>query len=872
MAAHEPRELCARCLFATLLEDGGGDESAAVVSSGGLGSLPRTFGSYELLEELARGGMGVVYCARQASAERLVAVKVLAAGTWASPDFVTRFRTEAVAVASLDHPNIVPIYEAGECEGQPFFSMKFIEGGTLAGRRGKVISGSVISNQSVVGGSSGSGVKSLNTDSLMTDYTPQHAARLVATLARAVHYAHQRGVLHRDIKPGNVLLDAAGTPYLTDFGLAKLVKQDSSLTHSTAMLGTPSYMSPEQARGEAKQLTTAVDVYGLGAVFYELLTGRPPFVGATTVETVRRVLEEEPVPPSKCAGRISKEAPERLSTAASTLSPDLETICLKCLEKDPARRYGSAEALALDLERWLRHEPILARPTPPVELFTKWVQRHRAMAAALVIVTVTLLAGTAVSLWQAVRATRAEQAAREKAEAETAARKTAEATSIFLMNVFGSNSPGRDGKTITVAEKLAVAVVQVDSLNTFPEHQRELLLILGRSYLGLGLPREATPLFTRYRDACRAAFGPDDRRTHTGESLLATALDRSGWGSDARALWQALLARQQKHFGPSDASVLNTASDLAASYLRDGAAGEAIPLLEMVLRLRSQSHGPDDSVAQKTRGELAGACAAAGQRDKEISLREDWLARRNTAGSTNATEVVQMMHRLSLALIEARRIPEALRHAAAAAELNPKDWALDFHFATLHSWFGSNTVTEAMSARLLAREARTRDAYMACAVVRIASLQTLPDPDVRMDVLELARRSVELGRNNAVSLPWFQLGHGMAAYRQGEFAEAEAALQEALLGARNLGVRFRPRDWEMLESTVAFYRGMSLLRQGHKAEAAAVIANGEAKMKPLPADTNHPLADRADYNDLLSWLACKEAKALLHGTSADAAR
>ena len=318
-------------------------------STFGKAALPRALGGYELLEEVARGGMGIVYRARQTQINRVVAVKVMAAGEFASPDFIKRFRTEAEAVASLDHPNIVAIYEVSECEGRPFFSMRFIEGGSLARR---------ISD-------------------LPSSISHREAAELLVKLARAVHYAHQRGILHRDIKPGNVLLDAKDEPYLTDFGLAKLVEKDSTLTRTMAMLGTPSYMSPEQARGEAKQLTTAVDVYGLGAVFYELLTGQPPFAGGTTMETVRQVLEKEPRRPSSFRPGINR---------------DLETICLKCLEKNPSRRYASAEALAGDLERWLRHEPILARPVYGLERVLKWMRR-RPLSATLL--AVTLFAVTA---------------------------------------------------------------------------------------------------------------------------------------------------------------------------------------------------------------------------------------------------------------------------------------------------------------------------------------------------------------------------------------------------------------------------------------------------------------------------------------------
>ena len=372
---------------------GGPDEAPEAPSPAGP-SLPRAFGAYELLEEVARGGMGIVYRARQTQINRVVAVKVMAAGQFASPDFVKRFRTEAEVVASLDHPNIVPIYEVGEIEGQPFFSMKFVESGSLA-QRGKALGESVIGNQFSDRTASGSGTRSRKPESRNTDYSPQHAARLVATLARAVHYAHQRGILHRDIKPGNVLLDAQGEPHLTDFGLAKLVEKDSTLTRTMAMLGTPSYMSPEQARGEAKQLTTAVDVYGLGAIFYELLTGQPPFAGGTTMETVRQVLEKEP---------------RRPSALQPGLDRDLETICLKCLEKDPVLRYGSAEALAVDLERWQRHEPILARPVTGLERVAKWVRRNP-LVSALMGVALLAVAASVATLIRANLQIRAAQTA-----------------------------------------------------------------------------------------------------------------------------------------------------------------------------------------------------------------------------------------------------------------------------------------------------------------------------------------------------------------------------------------------------------------------------------------------------------------------------
>ena len=311
-------------------------------------------GDYELLEEVGRGGQGVVFRARQKSLHRIVALKVIGLGQWATKAHLKRFRLEAEAAASLDHPCIVPIYEVGERDGQCYFSMKFVEGGQLD----EVVKQAPVSIR--------------------------QAVELIAKVARTVHYAHEHGILHRDIKPGNILLDAKGEPHLTDFGLARLVESESTVTRTLEVLGTPSYMSPEQAAGNNAKITSTTDVYGLGAVLYQLLASHPPFAGGTTYETIKLLLETEPRPPRLWNPKVDR---------------DLSTICLKCLDRDPQGRYSSALALAEDLERWLKHEPIQARRTGVVARGRKWLQRNPT-ATAMAGLSLALIAAVGVIVWK----------------------------------------------------------------------------------------------------------------------------------------------------------------------------------------------------------------------------------------------------------------------------------------------------------------------------------------------------------------------------------------------------------------------------------------------------------------------------------------
>jgi serine/threonine protein kinase/tetratricopeptide (TPR) repeat protein len=350
--ADAPQGVCSVCLFRTglaLLDDK--DDKAFEPT---VARILKDFGDYEVLEEIGHGGQGVVYRARQKSLNRIVALKVIGLAHWATEAHVKRFRLEAEAAASLNHPCIVPIYEVGERDGACYFSMGLVEGGQL----------DAVAKREPI--------------------PLRHAAELIAKLARTVSYAHEHGILHRDIKPGNILLDAKGEPHLTDFGLARLVETESSVTRTMEVLGTPSYMAPEQAVGNNARVSSATDIYGLGAVLYQLLTGQPPFAGGTTYETIKLLLDTEPRQPRLLNPKVDR---------------DLSTICLKCLDKDPQRRYASALALAEDLECWLKHEPIRARRTGIFTRGRKWVRRNPT-SALLVASLVALAAAIAAMIWK----------------------------------------------------------------------------------------------------------------------------------------------------------------------------------------------------------------------------------------------------------------------------------------------------------------------------------------------------------------------------------------------------------------------------------------------------------------------------------------
>jgi WD40 repeat protein/serine/threonine protein kinase/tetratricopeptide (TPR) repeat protein len=503
------------------------------------GTKVRYFGDYELIRELGRGGMGVVYRARQVSLNRPVALKMIKAGVLADGDELRRFQNEAEAIALLDHPGIVPVYEVGEYQGQRYFSMKLVPGGNLAER--------------------------------LPAYRdePRAAAALLAEVAEAVHHAHMRGILHRDLKPANILVDDLSHPHVTDFGLAKRVEGDSELTQSGAILGTPAYMSPEQAWGRRAAVTTASDIYGLGDVLYALLASRGPFVGDTVVDTIQQVRERVPVPPSDFNPRTPR---------------DLEVICLKCLEKAPARRYSSAQALADDLRRYLAGEPITARRTGSRERVWLWCKRNPWLAGAVGSTATAVVAVAVVSTVFAIEQTRAKnrikgladelQSSLEKSESlggtlqislKESNRRLARVHFERAQNAFEKDQIGSGLIRLVQSWRSAIAADDPDwqhaaraGLSAWSRHYTETRAILSH----------AGPVVS-------IAFSPD------GKTVLTGSIDHTA------RLWDAVTGRpiapplQHEHrvkcvaFSPGGKTVL-TGSDDKTARLWDAATGEAI--------------------------------------------------------------------------------------------------------------------------------------------------------------------------------------------------------------------------------------------------------------------------------------------------------
>ena len=559
--------------------------------------LPAISG-YEILGELGRGGAGVVYSARHILLNRPTAIKMLLGGQYADPMAQIRFLVEAEVVALIQHPNVVQVYEFGQHDGQPYFALEFVDGGTLA--------------------------KKLQDERL---FAPRGAAEMVAKLADAVAAAHAKGIVHRDLKPANVLLDASGEPKVTDFGLAKVGKSD--MTDTGAIMGTPNYMSPEQAAGRTREIGTATDVYTLGVILYELLTGRTPFKGESVMETIQLVMAGLPAWPR---------------TLVRAIPRDLETICLKCMESEPKKRYHTAEALASDLRAFLDGRPITVRPTGTLESALKLARRRPSLAALLL---VTLL-GVCGIVWKYIEAEQqrdiaeaksrdaeqqkefaqehereanqqriiAEQRHREaesqkgiaeerRREAEEQ-RETAFAVSQFLMGLFEDADPialtGRmfgsqkrgDG-ALTALEIVDRAALKLKtSLADKPRTRAALLDCIGDVYLDQGRPREAEPLIREAMQLRRARFGDDHIETAMSMQSLGSLHLSLGELEQAGKELALALALRRKHLGPTHMLVGDSLFYLGTQRLFSAEFSQAEQLLQECLTVR-RSQGINES-------------------------------------------------------------------------------------------------------------------------------------------------------------------------------------------------------------------------------------------------------------------------------------
>lgn len=491
-----------------------------------------TQAGYEVIREIGRGGMGIVYEARQTGLGRVVALKVLRSGLLATESERRRFLNEAEAVARLDHPAIVPIYEARNSQGLHFYCMRRV-GGTALDHKLKE-----------------------------GPLRPTEAARLVARIARAVDEAHRHGVLHRDVKPANILVDEDGESYLTDFGLARRIDADGpDATRSGAVLGTPAYMSPEQAEGRIGDLTTATDVFGLGGVLYAALTGRAPHVGSSFFDTLDHVRKIPPEPPS----RINRDVPR-----------DLESVCLKCLEKDPHRRYASARELAEDLARWLEGSPTLARPVSVYSRGRMWARRHPLPAALASALGAAVLLGVIGVGWQWREAERQRRHALRLLD-YVSNRLLAQAST--ELNPQGSN--------VTVREVLDRQAAMIGGeFQGEPETEGPLREVIGNAYHSLGVLDVAEKQLRRALELIEESDGKESQAAIRVATRLGRLMgDKQAYTEAEKLLSQAREAAGRV-LGPDDPTTLEASARLGAVYLAEGKADQAEPMLSKALEIR----------------------------------------------------------------------------------------------------------------------------------------------------------------------------------------------------------------------------------------------------------------------------------------------
>jgi tetratricopeptide (TPR) repeat protein len=754
-------------------------------------ALP-TIPGYEILGELGHGGMGVVYWAWQTGLHRPVALKAILAGAHANALQLARFRVEAEAVARLQHANIVQIHDIGEHEGRPYFALEYVDGGSLA--------------------------RQLNG----TPWPVDRAASLVETLAQAIDHAHRQGIVHRDLKPANVLLTKDGQAKITDFGLAKiLVGGGPAVTQTGAILGTPSYMAPEQAGAQTTGIGPVTDVYALGAILYQLLTGRPPFQAATPLETVLQVQHDEPVSPSRLQPKLPR---------------DLTTICLKCLDKEPGRRYASAQAVADDLRCFLDGRPIQARPVRVWERVVKWSRRRPAVSALLGILGLVLVGAFFGMLGLWLRAdqerTAAERAREDEAHQRAAAereRAAAEAVSAFLQHdLLGQADIGNQQQLggqqerkphITVTELLDRAATGIDgkfpdqpeveaairqtigdtyqalgAYNQALEHMNR-ALALRRRHLGndhpatlaslnnlatlnwdLGRYDDAEPLYHEALEGRRRILGADHPETLKSLNNLGFLYQARGRHDEAEPLFKQALEGHRRRLGANHPDTLTNLNNLALLYVACGRYDDAEPLFKEALDGRQRQLGADHPATLRSLNNLAGVYQARGRYDDAEPLFKEALdGRRRTLGADHR-DTLQSMNNLALLYKTRRRYDKAEPLYQEALE-------------------GSRR-------RLGANHPDTLQSLSNLAVLYQALRRYDEAEGLLKEAVEGSRRT--LGRHHPDSLVY--LSNLAFLYKaRGLFDKAESLNREALEGFRRLGAD-HPHTLQSLDNLAGLYK------------------------------------------------------------------
>jgi tetratricopeptide (TPR) repeat protein len=597
-----PEGVCPACaLWAAILPEA--QDRTRLEPDASEEALVHYFGDYELLTEIGRGGMGVVYRARQTSLNRLVALKMILAGRFASATDVERFKQEAQAAANLQHPNIVAVHEVGECEGQHYYSMDLVQGRNLA---------ELVGQQTM---------------------PAQQAARYMKTVADAVQYAHQQATFHRDLKPTNILIDNRDQPRITDFGLARCEYSDPHLTASGQILGTPSFMPPEQAQAKSEAVGPHSDVYSAGAVLYYLLTQRPPFTAESVADLLDLVRFREPVSPRALNPSVPR---------------DLETICLKCLEKDPIRRYRTARDLSDELARFNRGEPILARPPGLPGRLRRWCARNRRLAVAIGTAMFVLVAGAAVSIWQAVRV-----------NAEAAEKKQiATFLQSMLKGVGPSVARGRDTKLLRdLMDDSAERVGK--ELKSLPVAEAELRATIGDVYLELGEYGKAEGMHREALKLAGKAYGRNHPEVATALDNMSIVAYRQGKLEEAEALERQVLAMRIKTLGRDHPQVAMSLINLAAFLQAQGKLAEAETVSRQALAANRRLYAPDHELVTTALNNLGCLLYQEGKLPEAEGIVRDVLAAKTKSLGNDHPEAATLRNNLAKILADEGKMVEA---------------------------------------------------------------------------------------------------------------------------------------------------------------------------------------------------------------------